>query len=126
MIKTTTLEWRWGLRLSKTSSFFCTRQRTHAGIMCPHWDDEIQHVPSAVVSSRWFQLQAGQSVQAYLYCRSCFTVLVHRVDSGDADQRIRYSCKFAPALAARTQCSGHVRFALEIPLYVRLVLEIPL
>ena len=94
--------------------------------MCPPWDDEIQHVPSAVVSSRWLELQTGQSLQACLYCRSCFAILVRHVDSGDADQHVRYSRKFAPALAARAQSSGHVRFALEIQLHVTLVLEITL
>ena len=95
--------------------------------MCPPRDDEIQHVPSAVVSSRWLELHAGQSLQACLYCRSCFAaILVRHPDAGDAGQHVRYSHMFAPALAARAQSNGHVRFALEIQLHVILVLETPL
>ena len=94
--------------------------------MCFFSVDVIQDVASAVVSSRWLELQIGQQLQACLYCRSLSTILVRHVDSDDADQHVRYSHEFAPALAARAQSNGHVRFALEIQLHVILVLESPL
>ena len=95
--------------------------------MCSSQVDVIQDVASAVVSSRWLELQAGQSLQACLYCRSCLAAIpVRHLDAGDAGQHVRYSHKFAPALAARAQSNGHVRFALEIQLHVILVLESPL